>query len=60
MSKSTPQHSVYAAVIDDDGALYDLTAYYNTGENKFEAIEAEAKERGIRYVTTIMCQLQED
>ena len=53
-------NEVYAVVMDDDGAQYDLTAYYDEGENMFEAIEAEAKERGIRYATTMMFQFAKE
>ncbi len=58
MSKSAPlsKMEVYAVVLADDGEMEELTAYYSTGENMFEAIEAEAKERGIRYVSTMMFQ----
>lgn len=59
MSKSHPVgKEVYAIVLDDDGAQHEITTYYNS--NPFAAIEAEAAERGIRYVTTQMFQLREE
>jgi len=58
VSKSNPQLSdVYAVIIDDEGEMHEITAYYEAEtENMFEAIEQEAKERGIRYANTMMFQ----
>lgn len=61
MSKSHPSgKTVYAIVQDDDGAMFDLTCYTSDDVNMFEAIEQEAKERGIRYVTTMMFQFPDE
>ena len=45
---------VYAVVQDDDGKLHEMYVPIPDEGNMFEAIEAEAKERCIRYVTTMM------
>lgn len=58
MSKSNPPtNEVYAIVLDDEGQMYEVMAYYEEGENMFKAIEAEAKEQGIRYADTFQFQL---
>ena len=46
-----------AIVIDDEGEMHEITyVYTEQGENRFEVIENEAKEQGIRYADTMMFQ----
>ena len=63
MSKSTvpsSEDTAIAIILDDDGAMHEVTYVYDDlSANRFELIEREAKERGIRYVDTIMFQLTE-
>lgn len=56
MCQSIPHTSILACVLDDDGAIHEITVTWDGDGNKFEAIEQEAKERGIRYSDTIMFQ----
>lgn len=59
---STPpikwQHKVRAAVLDDDGYEHDVLVYTRLGESIFQVIENEAKERGIRFATIRVFQIE--
>ena len=63
MSKSNVPSSedvALAIVMDDEGAMHEVTYIYDDhSANRFELIEREAKERGIRYVDTMMFQITE-
>lgn len=56
MSQSPAHTNITAWVLDDDGAIHEVHLTWDGDGNKFEAIEQEAKERGIRYADTMMFQ----
>lgn len=40
-------------MLDKDGALHEVVAYYGPGDNPFREVETESLVRGIQYADTI-------
>lgn len=61
-SVSTPpikwQRKITATVVDDEGGEHEVVVYAQKGELIFEAVENEAKERGIRFATIWVFQIE--
>lgn len=55
----TNTRRIIACVLDDEGEQYDITLTPTNWNRKFDEVEQEAKERGIRYATTLYVEYPE-